>query len=244
MRAVQIWGPLFCHLKYYDIKPVDSDGERQVFSFVTKKEYFPDKISLFGRGTLEINKETHRLEKIHFEYLDYHFLQLVYKNIPHPPFASTLELVFAYNENGPHVQSARLVTTWKHMENEKYGSIEIPSRRNPAKNHLVEKEAFRCEAFLKIPEEKQLEHLFKMVEVATETPIPFSRQTFDSLSPLLDREKAFEQLQQYHCLQQQFINNSNKIYYFHDYSQFPSISKNPLRFTQKAKKDVFDKFAY
>ena len=201
---------------------------------------------MFSRGTLEINKETHQLERICFDYIDYHFLQLTHKTIPHTPFASKLELTFAYHTNYPYVQSAKLLTIWKHNGNKEYNAIELPSRRNPATNHLIEKEAFYCEAFFPIPPEKQHKYLLKMIDLASQNPqIAYSEELFQTLPSLLDRTSAWEQLNQYQDLLQQFIHNSNKAYYGNDFGDYLMTHfKNPRLEIQKTKNHVLQIFTY
>ena len=86
-------------------------------------------------------------------------------------FSSQAELKFKYWAEGEYcVESCTMETTWKSSKTGKgrYGTL--PSRIEPLKNKLIEKEAFACNSYYEIPAEglviKKGKKNFKKIVVA------------------------------------------------------------------------------
>lgn len=247
IRSVLLWGPLFTNSRYYDIKLLDVDSVDYIFTFVAQEKYYPNDIKIYCRGTLKIDKQTFHLKNIHFDYLDYHFYKLTNQTRPQTPFSTSMDINFAYNATGIYIQSCQQITTWKHNSDQTYGGIEKPSRRNPAKNHLIEREALRCETFQKIPQNKQEKYLLQQTNVASCNPEgEFDVQIFNSQPQLLKKTKALKELNHYQDIQSQFKHNSNRPYYTTDQIVIPlkinSLDVPVNVFIQRIKKKILHDF--
>jgi len=249
IRAVLVWGPLFSKLDYYDIKALEPDSTNYIFHFTTKEKCYPDHLKIYCRGTLKIDKQTHHLKNIHLDYLDYHFYKLTNQTRPHAPFSTSMDIDFAYNTTGIYIGSCQQTTTWKHNSDKTFGGIEKPSRRNPANKHLVEREAFQCESYQKIPQDKQEKYLLQQVNIASCNPEgKFDPQVFYSLPKLLNETVALKELNEYCDIQTQFNHNSNKPYYPTDQIMIP-LKTNALDvpeniFIQRVKNKILHDFFY
>lgn len=250
IRAILLWGPLFSKLDYYDIKPLESDSTNYVFLFTTKKKYYPNNLKIYCRGTLKIDKQTHSLKNIHLDYLDYHFYKLTNQTRPRSPFSTNMEINFAYNDTtGIYIHSCQQITTWKHNSDKTFGGIEKPSRRNPANNHLIEREALLCENYQEIPQNKQKKHLLQEAYISSCNPEgKFDVQVFNLRPKLLNEAIALKELNEYCNIQTQFDHNNNKSYYPVSQISLP-IKTNMLNipqdiFIQTVKNKTLQKFFY
>ena len=125
---------------------IEYENENYVFSFQTKKDAFPSNTRIFCNGTLTICQG--RLKKIQFDNIEYNLILLTNLKRANPPFLTQAEISIEYDANNyPYIASCLQKTIWKHNMSNKFVAIEKPSRRNPAKNCLQEKEAFVCQTY-------------------------------------------------------------------------------------------------
>lgn len=228
IRSIEIWGPLFSKLKYYDIELTDSDDTYYTFSFYTKKEYYPQKIKILCRGKILVGKNDHRLKQISMNYLDYHFYKLTNMTRANSPFITKALLEFAYNNSTPYIKTCQVETIWKYNFDEHYGSIEKPSRRNPAKAHLVEQEYITFNSLHQIPKEKQEKYLLQKVVTAACNPRgEYQPDIFRKRKLTLNEKIAISEVEQFQKIEEQFQHNSNRWYY--PESKFSSL---PLKMEQ------------
>ncbi|WP_059026228.1 hypothetical protein [Gabonibacter massiliensis] len=220
LRAVFLWGPLFSKLKYYDIQPIESDSNCYKFVFSTREKYYPQDIKIFCKGVLYIDRDDFRLRRIEIDYLDYHFYRLTNLTRTYAPFSTKMQIELAYNEEGDvYVHSCRQETVWKHKSDQTgFGSIEMPSRRNPEKNRLVETEAFQCMAYQRIPAYAQMQFLREKAVLVASYPFGiYDTKAFEGLPDLLDSGQAIADLSEYKEIEAQFLHHGNKPYYPRSY---------------------------
>ena len=214
MRATELYGPLFSNLKYYDFWQIPDDSD-YVFTFQTKLKAYPDKSYIFGKGTVRIDRETFHLKSITFDYLDYQFYRL-YRYKRHgfnSPFSTQAELTFEYDqEEVCHIHSCVMTTVWKHYHGNGYWAGEAPSRRNPAKNRLVEKEAFLAQSFERIPAYTVSYIQWICSYAGAKMKGEYDPAVWKNIPELLDSRQALQDLGQYMDVETQFRRMSNRSY--------------------------------
>ncbi len=220
LRAVFLWGPLFSKLKYYDIQPIEPDSNCYKYVFSTREKYYPQDIKIYCKGVLFIDKDDFRLKRLEIDYLDYHFYQLVNLTKTYAPFSTKMQIELAYDEEGNvFVHSCRQETVWKHKSDQtEFGSIEMPSRRNPEKNMLVETEAFQSMTYQRIPAYAQMQFLREKAVLVASYPFGiYDTRAFDGLPDLLNSGQAITDLSEYKDIEAQFLHHGNKPYYPQSY---------------------------
>lgn len=214
MRAVELYGPLFYDVKHWDFRQMPDEYD-YVFAFQPKPGCFPDKTVLLGKGIVRIDRETFQLKNMTFDYLDYQFYKFFHyrKDGTKSPFTTQAELSFEYNQEGVcHVQSCKMTTTWKHSMGNGYWPGTVPSRRNPAKNRLVEKEAFLAQSFERIPAYVVSYIQWICTCAGAKMKGEYDPTVWKNIPELLDSRQALQDLGQYMDVETQFQRMSNRSY--------------------------------
>ena len=222
IRVVELYGPLFGGMKDYDFKQIETESGDYTFQFKTKKSRYPNKTFLSCQGTLTIDRRTRKLKVIDFDYVEYalcnqpRWARKIMKEIF---FSSQAELKFKYWAEGEYcVESCTMETTWKSSKTGKgrYGTL--PSRIEPLKNKLIEKEAFACNSYYEVPAEGRNSAFIFAMGIGSYNPQgEYNAHIFSRLPELLDSKQAFQDLNQYMDIEKQFKRLSNRAYYPVDY---------------------------
>lgn len=253
LRAIQLYGPLFEDLKYYEIHAIESDNSDYLFSFKTRTEAYPDNIRISCKGTFSIDKNTKTLKTMEFDYIDYQLLRQVLLSKQRKtasPFSTKATLTFATDSsNRPYIRSCHQITTWKYDLGEDFILIEQPSRDLPGFHQLVEEEAFYCGSPQNIPSDLQNDKILTFIHLAYRYPIgSYHPELFQQFPQKLDINKARQDLGRYMKLEDQFSINSDKPYYPENYlsgrkvySQEKINYLTNLRNTRKRLFEIFDR---
>ncbi len=251
IRAIQLYGPLFSGTHHYDIRAVDTEDPDYTFTFKTRSSSYPDLTRISCKGTFVLDRETHLLKSMSFDYIDYQLLRqvlLTNQRKTNSPFSTRATLTFAYDSSGRYyVRSCDQTTTWKFNLGSNFILIEQPTRHQPAENRLIEKEAFYCFDYQTIPSSQQNNHLLVKIHLAQRYPTGiYNPEIFQQLPPLLPTKQAYRDLGRYMPLQDQFRANNGKPYYPDNYILNSDIDKRSrkiyhtnLRETQKQLFELF-----
>lgn len=221
-RAVQLYGPLFNDLKYYEIHPIDTDSSKYIFSFKTLNKAYPDKIRISCKGTFCIDLKKQCVTQMDFDYIDYQLLRQILlsnRKVTASPFSTKASLTFEQDSNGQnYIQFCHQITTWKHNLGEEYILIEQPSRDFPGENSLIEEEAFYCYNYQRVKPELQTTKILTQIHLAHRYPTGnYNPEVFQQLPSLLDTQKAYKDLSRFMNPEDQFFIHSDKPYYPENY---------------------------
>ena len=170
---------------------------------------------LLGKGIVRIDRETFQLKNMTFDYLDYQYYKFFHyrKDGTKSPFATQAELSFQYDQEGMcHVQYCKMTTTWKHSMGNGYWPGVVPSRRNPAKNRLVEKEAFWAQSIQRVPENVVPDIQWSCMAAGAKMKGEYDPAIWKNIPELLDSRQALQDLGQYMDVETQFQRMSNRSY--------------------------------
>ena len=242
IRATLKFGPLFFQNSSYNYHLIEYENENYVFSFQTKKDAFPSNTRIICNGTLTICQG--RLKKIQFDNIEYNLILLTNLKRANPPFLTQAEISIEYDANNyPYIASCLQKTIWKHNMSNKFVAIEKPSRRNPAKNCLQEKEAFVCQTYKPITfhTNKQFENIIKYAAI---NPCgKYNSEIFQHLPEPIPTQKAIQELNCYMDIEQQFNDHSSKPYYPEQYILEYLHNSSDTQFLQRiqhAQKKIFN----
>lgn len=222
MRATELFGPLFGKMKDYDFQLIENESNDYVFQFKTKKLRYPEKTTIYCLGTLTIDPESHQLKTISYDYVDYYRClrpDRIKRCLKEMPVVSQATFVFECDDDGDYfVKSCVLTSAWKKIPTEGIRFASIPSRKDPGKNRLIEKEAFWCKSYKQVPEELRVGRLFSAMTIGFYNPQgEYMPEVFSRLPELLDSKQAFRDLSNYMNIHKQFKQLSNRAYYPDDY---------------------------
>jgi hypothetical protein len=218
LRAVQLYAPLFAGTAAYEITAIETNEREYVYAFATRPGAYPGRTKITCRGRLTIDYASRSLTSISFDYIDYQLYRQVLlgeRRKDASPFSTRAEVTFGRDGEGHcFVASCRQETSWKDNLGEEFVLVEQPSRLDPARGGLVEREAFSCADYGAVAA--------RLRDRATRTKIHFVQRNptghydeglFRRLPPLLDDEKARADLSRLMPIEQQFERNSGRGYY-------------------------------
>lgn len=254
LRAVQLYGPLFAGTRCYEIKPQDTDSLDYVYSFQTRPSAYPEQTRISCKGTLVIDFKQHTLKSITFDYIDYQLLRqvlLTNRRKTSSPFSTRAKITFGYDtEEHIYIRSCEQETQWKYDLGNDFLVIEQPSRMHPAQGNLVENEAFYCYEYLPVKKELRNHGTTVKIHVTQRNPAgKYDSLLFQKLPLLLEKEKAFRQLNRYTDIRKQFRFNDNKTYYpdnfLNGFNGFIGAGRDDRAFrtnTRTVKEQFFESF--
>jgi hypothetical protein len=232
LRAVQLHGPLFSGTKSYEITPIETNRSEYVYSFKTRAGAYPGKTRVTCRGTLVIDYERQALASITFDYIDYQLYRQVllgeHRKLA-SPFSTRATITFDTSDTGLfHVTSCRQETYWKYNLGDNFVLIEQPSRLDPARGELVEREAFRCTSYRPVPERLRDRSTRAKIHAVQRNPAgTYDPEIFRRLPPLLDNAAAIADLSRFDEIEKQFRYNSDRGYYPENYMKgFNGITRD------------------
>lgn len=126
---------------------------------------------------------------------------------------------FSYDDKGEcFIKSCVLESVWKDVPLEKWPFTHAPSRREPGKNRLIEKEAFFCETCQRVSKNIQFEDLPPTLMYSVcNLQVEYVSDIFGPLPELLDAKQAFIDLSNDVNIHEQFRQMSNRSYYPEDF---------------------------
>lgn len=221
VRSILLYGPLFTKLKYYDFRLVDN-ADGYTYEFRTKNTNTLNQIRIRCYGTVTIDPSTARVSRLKLEYVDYNMHYFSRRtNWTESPYATQADIRFAYGEDGlPYIEECVQKTVWgKNMKYES-GSRPVlgiaPSRRNPAKNRLVEYEFFKADAYRAWPKwyvcDKRFYFLFGRIGSLLGCT-KYDENVLDSLPKWPGEVDALQSLDSFRNIKEQFKNQTPRNYY-------------------------------
>lgn len=222
MRALEWWGPLFGDLANYEFQQVSANGGTLTFQFETRDSCYPYKIPFYCVGTLVLDRKTCELKKIDVDQVEYYccdhqeWKEMYLKEVP---LDSRAVVEFSYDDKGQcFIKSCVLESVWKDVLLEKWSFTNAPSRKEPGKNRLIEKEAFFCETCQSVSKNMQHEDLPPTLMYCVCNPQgEYASEIFMRLPELLDTKQAFIDLSNEVNIHEQFRQMSNHPYYPDDF---------------------------
>ncbi len=217
-RAILLDGPIFTSLKYYQFRLIDNN-QNYTYEFRSKPRIPLSDLRISCNGTLTIDPETARLRNITIDYIDYNMIELVrFKKKVNSPYSTRARLEIGWTPEGqPYIKSCRQETIWQN--NPKITKTDSttfigtsPSRRAPAKNKLIEKEAFVCESYDTYPYDSDGRYYSLICRAMNSICGEYDSAIFASLPEPIDGTQAKKDLSQYRDLEEQFKIHSNKRY--------------------------------
>ena len=222
MRALEWWGPLFGDLVNYEFQQLSVNGETLTFQFETRDSCYPHKIPFYCAGTLVLDRKTCELKKIDINQVEYYCCgQRGWKEryLKEVPVDSRAVVEFSYDDKGEcFIKSCVLESVWKDVPLEKWPFTHAPSRKEPGKNRLIEKEAFFCETCQRVSKNIQFEDLPPTLMYSVcNLQVEYVSDIFGPLPELLDAKQAFIDLSNDVNIHEQFRQMSNRSYYPEDF---------------------------
>lgn len=218
LRAVQLHGPIFAGTGAYEFTAIETNRTEYIYAFATRPEAYPGKTKITCRGQLTIDYASRALTSITFDYIDYQLYRQVllgeHRKVA-SPFSTRATLVIERDGEGrSYVASCLQETLWKDNLGENFVVVEQPSRRDPARGGLVEREAFSCTDYRAVPERLRDHKTRTKIHLVQRNPTgTYDEELFRRLPPLLEDGKAREELSRVAPLEVQFRDNSNRSYY-------------------------------
>ncbi|MDR1273501.1 MAG: hypothetical protein LBK12_03030 [Odoribacteraceae bacterium] len=218
LRAVQLHGPLFAGTDAYEITAIETNRTEYIYAFATRPGAYPAKTKITCRGQLTIDYASRALTSVTFDYIDYQLYRQVllgeHRKVA-SPFSTRATLALGQDEAGrAYIASCVQETLWKDNLGEDYVVVEQPSRRDPARGGLVEREAFSCTDYRAVPERLRDHKTRTKIHLVQRNPAgAYDEELFRRLPPLLEDGKAREDLARVAPLETQFRDNSNRSYY-------------------------------
>ncbi|MDR2413614.1 MAG: hypothetical protein LBD64_01340 [Odoribacteraceae bacterium] len=218
LRAVQLHGPLFSGTRNYEIVPVETNPTVYRYRFQTRAGAYPDKTRITCRGTLTIDYERQEVDSITFDYIDYQLYRqplLGEQSRLSAPFSTRAVITLAHDDNGKaRFASCLQETRWKYDLSEEFVLVEQPSRLDPARGELVEREAFRCDDYRPVPRSLRDRETRAWIHAVQRNPAgKYDSLLFRRLVPLLDDARAIADLSRFKPVEEQFRELSNESYY-------------------------------
>ncbi|MDR0765813.1 MAG: hypothetical protein LBF09_02600 [Odoribacteraceae bacterium] len=218
LRAVQLHGPLFSGTRNYEITAVETNGTRYAYRFQTRPGAYPGRTRVTCRGTFSIDYERQEVDTIVFDYIDYQLYRqplLGSRSRLNAPFSTRAVITLAYDDEGcGRVASCLQETRWKYDLSEEFVLVEQPSRLDPARGELVEREAFRCDDYRPVPRDYRDRETRARIHAVQRNPSgEYDSLFFSRLVPMLDDARAIADLSRVKPIEEQFREHSNKSYY-------------------------------
>ena len=219
IRALFLEGPLFTDLKYYQFRLIDNN-QNYAYEFRSKPRIPLSDLRISCNGTLTIDPETARLRNITIDYIDYNMIELVrFKKKVNSPYSTRARLEIGWTPEGqPYIKSCRQETIWQN--NPKITKTDsttflgnFSSRRAPAKNKLIEKEAFVCDSYDIYPYNSDKRYYSIISRARNSICGEYDPEFFAYLPEPLDGTQAKKDLSQYRDLEEQFRFYNKKPYY-------------------------------
>jgi hypothetical protein len=218
LRAVQLHGPLFAGTRNYEIVAIETNASRYRYRFQTRAGAYPDKVRMTCRGTLTIDYERQELDSISFDYIDYQLFRqplLGERDRTSAPFSTRAEVTLARDEaGGTRFASCLQETRWKYDLSEEFALVEQPSRLDPARGELVEREAFWCDSYRPVPRDLRDRQTRAKIHAVQRNPAgEYDSLFFSRLAPMLDDARAIADLSRFRPIEEQFRYHSGRSYY-------------------------------
>lgn len=195
MQAVTYCGPIFSDSKYYEYKLLRKDQHHYVISFRTREEFYPTKNRVLCYGTMEISRDSLLLESMHLTDISYHlcFYRRKFHDRMSCPYHTSMDINFSTQLGITQMTSCTIVTQWHHdaVLGENL-TLDPPSRPYPAKNKLVEREAWQLEKKKILPANLK----FMIPSLCVFVNGIYNDSIFAKLPKLLDPTKAYADLSQ------------------------------------------------
>lgn len=222
IRALEWWGPLFGDLANYEFQQVSSNGGTLTFQFETRDSCYPYEIPFYCVGTLVLDRKTCELKNIDIDQVEYYccdhqeWKEMYLKEVP---LDSRAVVEFGYDDKGQcFIKSCVLESVWKDVLLEKWSFTDAPSRKEPGKNRLIEKEAFSSVTCQSVSKNMQHEDLPPALMYSVCNPQgEYVSEIFMRLPELLDAKQAFIDLSNDVDIYEQFRQMSNHPYYPDDF---------------------------
>ncbi|MDR2130687.1 MAG: carboxypeptidase-like regulatory domain-containing protein [Odoribacteraceae bacterium] len=238
LRAVQLHGPLFAGTGSYEITAIETNRTEYRYRFQTRPGAYPGKTKITCRGTFTIDRERQELRDITFDYIDYQLYRQVLlgeRGKVASPFSTRATITFTHDDGGKaRVATCLQETYWKYNLGENFVLIEQPSRPDPARGELVEREAFRCDDYRPVlPPLRDRETRAKIHAVQRNPAGAYDEEIFRRLPPLLADSAAIADLSRFEEIDEQFRANSNVSYYPPNHLKgFNGITRDDLLFRE------------
>lgn len=243
IRAIYLYGPLFASPEYFDFKLSGIDSSFYTLQFSTKPEHYPQKIKGFSRGILQIDRKTKQLQNITFEYFDYYLYTLSPNPPKKAPYSTKIKVLLAFDQEGhAYIDRATCETQWKYKADYQSGiySIETPSRPFASKNQLKEKESWIIEDYLPVPKQHQNSEIAVQAACASHSPGTYNSLFINKYPNPFATPKALTSLNQYRDIEQQYEENSEKVYWTEH--QTTQANVEFIRKVKLAKKNLLNYF--
>lgn len=245
MRVVYLFTPAFTDARYFSYRLVGEEAGKYTIAFSTLPRYYPHKIRVLSRGTLEIDINTLQLTGMSIEHLDDARYQFKINQTYSQPYQKQLKITFAVDDREEcYIRNCQLTTRWLYDYSPTVALREGCPRPNPYKNRLVEQETWQCENYSALPDtpikSQALEYTLRFIHHYPEGT--YRQSFFEQQTPSPEYRKAEEILGRFTDIHRQYLSNSNKPYVENDFiypsSQWPEIKKFKDRFIQQLKKEI------
>ena len=225
MEIIYRYTPLFAQRKYFTFQWAEEESDHYVIYFSTTPQGIPSHIPTYRgqcKGSLYINKQNYKLEKINIDYFVRQFA------LSASSAFKKIKATFDYTEKDIcYIKECSMETIWRDPASlkNKVTISELPNRPHAAKNHLVEYETWKCETYQPITEKitnkiiiRQASFMNKFVEA------PYDSIKINFIPPSLEYDLSL--LNNYMPIKQQYEYNSNRLYW----TEFDETGKRYLTY--------------
>ena len=131
------------------------------------------------------------------------------------PFSTRAAVTLARDEvGGTRFASCLQETRWKYDLSEEFALVELPSRLDPARGELVEREAFWCDSYRPVPRDLRDRQTRAKIHAVQRNPAgEYDSLFFSRLAPMLDDARAIADLSRFRPIEEQLRYHSGRSYY-------------------------------